>query len=495
MWGPTGNGILLAVAHADIARGRAHHVTQPPSAPPATPPVFPAPRAAAPAGPPAPSPVPPRRRGVLAEGLGRLRAAVGTEPGRLRLIGAALTGLLLFFGATTFWQLAERAESAHTARESSQPLSRNAADIYRSLADANTTAASGFLAGADEPSEVRNRYIRDINNASELLAAAAANGRDSPQSAALIARLNAELPRYSGLVETARANDRQRLPLGSAYLRYADERMQGTLLTSASDLYKLETARYRADLADARSWPWLSLGLGVASLVGLAWVQRRHYLRTNRVFNRGLVAATTAAGLLLVWLVGAHTMARSSLNDAEAGAGRALTTLSDAWTEALLARGAENLTLVSRGGDSTFEQEYRASMDRLLADQDRPEEGLLPRSLALTEDGGRTPVAAAIEAANEWRQRHEDARGRELVGDYDGAIERVIGSEDSTGESFDRVNSELSAAVTYQQGRFLDSAQSGLNWLGGLPPAAVGLALVAAAGTVRGVGRRLAEYR
>ncbi|RMI34676.1 hypothetical protein [Streptomyces triticirhizae] len=473
-------------------------MTQPPTAPPASPPVLPAPRAEGAAGSPALRAAPPglpRRRGALRENAGRLRAALRTEPGQLRLIGAVLTGLLLLFGAVTFGQLAERAESARTARESSQPLSRDAASIYRSLADANTTAASGFLAGADEPSEVRNRYIRNISLASELLVSAAERGRGSPQSAALIARLNAELPRYTGLVETARANDRQGLPLGSAYLRYADERMQGTLLTSASDLHRLETARYRADLADARSWPWLSTGLGVASLLALGWAQRRHYLRTNRVLNRGLVAATTAAAVLLLWLVGAQAMARSSLNEADAGAGRALTTLNDAWTEALLARGAENLTLVSRGGDSTFEDDYLTSMDRLLADPDRLAEGLLPRAYALTGEAGREPVGEAIRAANEWRERHDEARESELAGDYDDAITRVIGGEGSTGESFDRVNSELSAAVAVQQERFLNAAQSGLNWLGGLPPAAVGLALLAAAGTVRGVGLRLAEYR
>ncbi|GAA3866652.1 hypothetical protein GCM10022227_25180 [Streptomyces sedi] len=425
----------------------------------------------------------------------RLRAAFGTEPGRLRLIGLALAGLLLLFGVTTYWQSADRAEAARTARETSQPLSRNAADIYRYLADANTTAASGFLAGADEPRSVRNRYVRHIANASELLASAAGHGQDSALSAVLIARLNAELPRYTGLVETARANDRQRLPLGSAYLRYADERMQDTLLASADELYRLETARYRADLAQARSWPWLSIGLGVACVGALGWAQRRHYLRTHRVLNPGLVAATTAAGVLLLWVAGGHLMASSALQEAESGPGRALTTLSDARTEALLARGSENLTLVARGGDSTFDEEYISSMDRLLAPPDRARAGLLLLALAQTEGESRTAVKEAIGAARVWEHRHEEARRFEMEGDYDGAIRQVIGNAGSTGESFDRVNNKLTDAVDRQQRLFLDAAQSGLNWLGAMPPAAVVLVLLAAAGTARGVARPLAEYR
>ncbi|MDT0269205.1 hypothetical protein RM844_23245 [Streptomyces sp. DSM 44915] len=470
-------------------------MTQPPSPPPASPPVFPAPRAGGSAGPPA-RPAAPQRRGALVENAGRLWAAMGTEPGRLRLIGAVLTGLLLLFGGVTYWQLSARAESAETARESSQPLSRKAGDLYRSLADANTTAASGFLAGADEPSEVRNRYVRNIATASRLLVEAAGHARDSPGATALVNQLNAELPRYTGLVETARAIDRQRLPLGSAYLRYADQRMQDTLLTSAASLYRLETGRYQADLAEARSWPWLSVGLGAACLVGLGWAQRRHYLRTHRVFNRGLVAGTVAAGLLLLWVVGAHTMARSALRDAQDGPGQALTTLSAARTEALLARGAENLSLVSRGGDSTFEDAYQNSMRQLLADAERPADGLLPKALAQAGGvEGRAPVGAAIEAANAWRERHETVRDAEVAGDYDTAIGLVIGGEGSTGESFDRVDAELGAAVTHQQARFRAAALTGLDWLGGLPTGAFALALVGAVGTVRGVGLRLAEYR
>ncbi|UED88609.1 hypothetical protein K4G22_21015 [Streptomyces profundus] len=442
------------------------------------------------------------------ENAGRLRAAVGTEPGRLRLIGAVLAGLTLLFGLSTYAQLSERAEAAKTARESSQPLSRAAAEIYRSLADANTTAASGFLAGAAEPTEVRDGYTRHINNASELLSSAAGRGGGSPRAEELISHLNIELPRYTGLVEAARANDRQGLPLGSAYLRYADLQMQEVLLTSAADLYRLETARYQRDLADARSWPWLSTALGGAALLALGWAQWRQYRRTNRVLNPGLVAASTATVLLLGWLVGAQSLARSALNDAENGPGRALTTLSDAWTEALVARGSENLTLVSRGGDvpirreasstdlTTLEQEYQESMDRLLAEPDGPESGLLRQALTRAGgEAGRAPVAAAIEAAEEWRQRHQDVVEADVLGDYDLAIELVLGEENSTGQSFDRVDAELETAVEHQQREFRAAAGSGVNWLGPLPPVAAGLALLAGAAVVLGIGRRLAEYR
>ncbi|MGW7674150.1 hypothetical protein ACWGJX_44980, partial [Streptomyces sp. NPDC054775] len=125
-------------------------------APPATPTMPDAParatagsegrRAAVPQDPPGPP-----SRTAFAEGADRLRSAATTEPGRLRVIGAVLALLVIAFGAVTAWQMTDRSNAADDVLHSSQPLSAGAADIYRSLADANTTASSGFLAGGPEP--------------------------------------------------------------------------------------------------------------------------------------------------------------------------------------------------------------------------------------------------------------------------------------------------------------------------------------------------------
>ncbi len=95
---------------------------------------------------PTPSPAPPPtepRRTAFAEGFDQLRAAATTEPGRLRIIGALLAALVVAFGAVTAWQMTDRSSAADDVVNRSQPLSSDAADIYRSLADANTAAASG----------------------------------------------------------------------------------------------------------------------------------------------------------------------------------------------------------------------------------------------------------------------------------------------------------------------------------------------------------------
>ncbi len=109
-----------------------------------------------------------------------MRAAATTEPGRLRIIGAVLALLVVAFGAVTAWQMTERSTAADDVLRRSQPLSADAAAIYRSLADANTAASSGFLAGGQEPAAVRQRYERDIVRAAQKLATAASPRARTP---------------------------------------------------------------------------------------------------------------------------------------------------------------------------------------------------------------------------------------------------------------------------------------------------------------------------
>jgi hypothetical protein len=238
----------------------------------------PVPRSPAPA--PAPDGGPPRRT-AFAEGVDQLRAAATTEPGRLRIIGAVLALLVVAFGSVTAWQMNDRAAAADDVLHGSQPLSSAAAEIYSSLAAANTAASSGFLAGGQETPESREVYEREMGNAARNLAFAATASESGSDSEQRIAKLNALLPEYKGLVERARANNRLGYPLGGAYLRYANDKMQN-MLGEAQSIYDNENERLRDDYADATAYPWAALGLGALAIGGLVWAQRRNYRRTNR---------------------------------------------------------------------------------------------------------------------------------------------------------------------------------------------------------------------
>ncbi|WP_280886237.1 hypothetical protein [Streptomyces sp. LBL] len=462
----------------------------PPQAPPPGPPPGPRGRSASPG-------VAPPRRTAWAEGVDQLRAAATTEPGRLRIIGAVLALLVVAFGAVTALQTADRSAAADDVLNNSQPLSSAAADIYRSLADANTTASSGFLAGGQETAATRDRYEKDIGNAAEGLVKAAASSDPGSPAAATVARLNRLLPEYKGLVERARTYNRQGYPVGGAYLRYANEKMQKQMLPEAEDLYTKENQRLRADYADATPYPWAAIGLGVLALAGLAYAQHRNYRRTNRVLNHGLVAATATATVVLLWLVVGHSVARADLKASYAGGVRSVEVLNDARIASLKARGNENLTLVARGAETkqvggkvvdAYDYDFKTDMDAL-------GKGLAKAAKLADDASGAKPVTAAVGNMKVWKDRHGEARGEDEKGNYATALARVIGPTGATGECFDSVDDNLDKALAHETAEFEQAAGDGLGAMTGLSVGAAVLAVLGAAGAVLGIGRRLSEYR
>ncbi|OIJ90301.1 hypothetical protein BIV24_18130 [Streptomyces colonosanans] len=440
------------------------------------------------------------RRTAFAEGVDRLRAAATTEPGRLRIIGAVLALLVVAFGAVTAWQMSDRSTAADDVLHRSQPLSAGAADIYRSLADANTAAASGFLSGGQEPPATTRRYEKDIQTAAVGLVTAAASTEPGSPSAQTVAKLNKLLPEYKGLIERARANNRQGFPVGGAYLRAANEKMQQEMLPAAQDLYTKENQRLASDYGNATPYPWFAIALGVVALAALGWAQRRHYLRTNRLLNHGLVAATTASAIVLLWLVVGHSVARAGLNSSYDHGIRSLNVLHDARIASLNARGNENLTLVSRGAetkklsDGTIEDAYDYAFKQ---DMKTLSTGLAKAESLADDKAGKQPVKDATGQMKVWQQRHQQARTADDDGNYQAALDKIIGSrtDQPTGECFDNVDANLAKALDHEESQFEQAAGDGRDAMTGLPVGAAVLAVLGASGAVLGIGRRLSEYR
>lgn len=474
-------------------------MTHPPKSSAAPPPVGPA-MPAIPSQPGSPArvgPPPAPRRTAFAEGVEQVRAAATTEPGRLRIIGAVLALLVVAFGAVTAWQTSERAAAADDVLHRSQPLSSGAAGIYRSLADANTAASSGFLAGGQETADSRDRYEKDIRTAAAGLVKAAANAEPGSPSEATIAKLNRLLPEYKGLIERARTYNRQGYPVGGAYLRYANEKMQKEMLPAAEDLYTKENQRLDADYADATPYPWAAIALGVLALAALGWAQHRTYRRTNRVLNHGLVAATAATGVVLLWLVVGHAVARSGLGGSYDHGIRSLKVLHDARIASLKARGNENLSLVARGAETVTVggQSYDAYYYDFDKDMTVLGKGLTEAGRLADDQTGTKPVKAAEGNMAVWKKRHTSARTEDENGNYQQALDMVIGDKGATGECFDSVDRNLALAIDHEQAEFKQAAGDGRDAMTGLPVGAAVLAVLGAAGAVAGIGRRLSEYR
>ncbi|MET8701541.1 hypothetical protein ABZW10_22125 [Kitasatospora sp. NPDC004723] len=438
------------------------------------------------------------RRGPVA----RLGRATRTAPGRLRLAGVLLAALALAFGALTAVQLNSRAAAAQRVFGSSQPLSQAAADINRSLADADATAASGFLLAGAEPRAVRQRYEQDLATASRLISEAATRTSASPDLGELLSALNQKVPVYAGLVESARANNRQGYPLGGAYQRYASEQMRTELLPAAARLSAAQNEVLARDLADARATPWAGYALGLVALLALAWVQLALFRRTNRVFNIGLLAATASVLAAVLWLTVSATAADSALGRGEREGAAPLRALNAARVDVLTARLAENLHYVSRGSSATYAKLWSATTDHLYTGD--PQRGDATGTLALAQSlappEARSTVDQALSDYRQWSDRHAAATALENQGDYQAALDATVTAKEADAPktadaAFGSADQQLARAAVVEEGRFRDAT---LGVDGDLRTAAAGVAalgLVAAAAALVGLGRRLAEYR
>ncbi|WP_405365268.1 hypothetical protein [Kitasatospora sp. NBC_00039] len=453
-----------------------------------------------------PGTVVPARPGGAATGRGpvaRIGRATRTAPGRLRLAGALLAVVTVAFGALTAWQVNSRAQAAERVVSHRQPLSQAAADIHRSLADADTTAATGFLLAGAEPKSVRDRYEQDLATASRLIAEAAARTTASSPAQGWLATLNQQVPVYAGLVESARADNRQGFPLGGAYLRYASDQMRTVLLPAAAQLSAAENEELAADYAEARSVPWAAYGLGALALAALVCVQVVLFRRTNRVFNIGLLGATAAVLAGVLWLTVAGTGADSALRDSERNGAAPLRALNAARVDVLTARLAENLHFVARGSSTKYAELWTRTTEHMTGSDGAAgaQTGTLPDALRLAPADARAAIADAQQQYRQWRDRHVAASKLENVdADYQGALDATVTVKEAdvpktADASFNAADQRLAQAADTEQKQFRRAAEGTDGDLRTAAAAVAVLALVAAAAAVRGLGRRLAEYR
>lgn len=398
----------------------------------------------------------------------------------------------LAFGVVALTGAVQRDHAMSSVRTSSGPLTVTAQSIYRSLYDADATAAAAFLHAGAEPADLRARYQNDIAAASAALAQVTASDGDSTPA---ITTLSTNLPVYAGLVETARADNRLGYPVGAAYLREASTLMRSTLLPAAASLYHAETLHLADDSDDAGGFCWLAtlLGLGLlALLVGAARVLSR---RTNRTFNLGVVGAFAAVAATLVWLWAAWGGVSADLRQAERSGSAQVEMLAQIRIAVLEARADEALTLVARGNGGALEDDYAQMMNRLIGADGSG--GLLAAAQAEADDPAvRHSLSSAAKDLRAWLAVHQNLRKNDDTGQYPKAVDLAIGdAATDTPAYFNRVDAGIDAAIGKVGDTFSARARSADRAMGGLPAGISVLTLIALAAAIAGLQRRIAEYR
>jgi hypothetical protein len=434
----------------------------------------------------------------------RPRLDGATTPSRLRLLLALLILLSLAWGVLAALTADQHASAAADVVAVSEPLSLDAEQIYTSLSDADATAANAFLAGGLEPAKARQRYQADITEAAIRIEAASAlvgssaartqlPGHPARQASAAgtavgddLAILSGQLPAYTEEVGTARADNRLGLPLGAAYLREASGLLRGTLLPAASDIYTRESALLTSASAQATGLPLIAvaavagLGLGYVLFRSSRWLSRH----THRVVNYGLLLATLAGLVSLVWLVAAFVVGRGDLLHAQQQGSAPAQAFARAEVAALQAHADESLTLIDNGGDDSYQKDYLAQQKLL---------GPGPGTLLAAVQAAGGPGSDVAAQARAWYQAHAALRAKDDAGSHGAAVQSALSGDAAT--SFARLSVTLSEGINDHQAVFAVSARSGRDAFTGLAVGMIVASLVMVGGCVWGLSRRLTEYR
>jgi len=415
-----------------------------------------------------------------------------TTPGKVRLIRLGLVIACLAWGALAALMVGQHASAARDAASVSEPLSLDAQQMYQSLADADVTASTGYLYGRIQPFQGRQRYEHDIAVATADLKAVTAANRASGDSAVSgsLSTLSTELPVYTGYVEDGEIYNSLGYPAGASFIQVASEEMHLRLLPAARAVYAQENARLTAASAQATGLPLAVLTLAVGLAVGFFLYRSQRWLsrRTHRTLNVGLLLASVAGAVALVWLVVALASGRADLLQATGHGSRPAETLAQADIAALQARGDETLNLISRTGDADFQQDFRAAQGTFSA--------LLATASQQSTASAADPIAAARRDASAWFTVNQRAQALDKVYDYGAETRLVIGpGPDTAGTLFGHLEDDLDAALRAGQAVFAGHAAAGADAFTGLEAGIVVLALVMVVGSVWGLSRRLAEYR
>jgi hypothetical protein len=421
----------------------------------------------------------------------RLRRRAITTPGKLALVSMLVVAGALCFGVVATLAERSRADAARAARTQSEPLLVKAVTLYNSLSDANATATTTFLTGGLEPPQRRAHYLQDLRLATGSLTTLTRDISGSGEARSAVRTISDELPVYSGLVESARANNLQGFPVGAAYLRQA--LLAVTILPAANRLYAIEAQRlgddYRSGTSNA---PLVALGIAIAlSLVILIAAQRFVARISRRILNVWMLLATLVIAGVSAWAVVGLVGERNALIRAQRDGSDSVEVLTASRVLLSRAQSDQSLTLVGRGSDEASPADFQKVMSVL-----SPKGGMLAvvGPLAARTGTGQDAQRLAQEFAD-YRNQAGKVTALQDSGRIGDAIKLAVADAASPSSPAARLSSDLAAQANAAQARFQSQAADATSALSGLEIAIPVLAVAAAILALVGLRQRAREYR
>jgi len=433
-------------------------------------------------------------------GLAAWRTFGSSTPGKLFLIAAALTIGCLATGLYASTTLNGRTHTLQQLISRAEPIAESSQVLFSSLSIADASANSAFISGGLEPASLRQRYLNAIASASAALITAANNpdeaggalsADDDPVHADLVS-LTVNLPVYTGLVETARANNRLGNPVGSAYLNEASGLMQETLLPAAQRIYEQRASTIAQPQRVLTRPPYLVYVLLFAVIAALIAASRYLDRRTRRRLNVGVVISLIAMSAGTLWLLVVGLTSVAATTTARVDGADPLHSLTSARISLQQARSAQTLSLVRR--DQTALNDNFTTSTRQVAE--------VLNSLSQEYHSGKrktlpiTDIDEARAALVEWQITDREIGKALAVGDYLGARALTVGSGPTSAATYyATVDNAIVRSITEARNAFRNNIYTAGKLLAFSSTGILVLALLAAIAIPIGFYDRIREYR
>lgn len=403
-----------------------------------------------------------------------------------------LVGLTVVTGLLGSFIANDHLSSTKRIAEEAEPAIVNARQIQTSLAEANAAAANGLLTGGVEDPAQRQLYSQALKSSATGIETTARLINEDDETHVALSDMTDALARYSGRIESARANNRQGLPVGGAYLDDASSILSDEIYPGTDLVANRAAARYRSSY-DRQRGSALILGIIAIALVlivlaALLYLQLRLYQRFRRTLNPPIALATLVTLVLAVWMATAQTNQTSHLTTAREDGYFGTRLYLDARGIGFGAKADEARFLIARGGGEDFEDSFQAraaDFDSLTADlRQHASDSQRGSASGATED--------TISAWLAYVDEHNSIVAADRAGDREAAVATAKGS---AADSFRRFDAATAEALAENDALFRSEMDAAQRSLRGLRFGVLLLSLLIAGLTAFGLQQRINEYR
>ncbi|WP_246389065.1 hypothetical protein [Corynebacterium incognita] len=434
-----------------------------------------------------------------ARAIRRILSFALTTPGKLFSVTVLLTLAIGAAGFSLSQSSADRKADLDVLLSTTEPMSNASHNLYTSLSLADTVASTGFVQGGVESRQTREKYTKAMDTAAVANSEALlGSSREDERIRELTIEISRKLPTYTGLVESARTNNRQGHAVAAAYMSNASMTMRTDILPAAAELFGLTGAKvaYQQDrLTDPQWVPLSGLLAALALLLGAQWWLWR---LTRRKLNRGFVTATCLLLVALSWVGLSNVVAWVSSSRGFDSAAQPWDMLTNSRIEAQQARTSETLALVNRESANQSADSFSEVSENVRAALEAYESSSAIDVAAHPEK--QVPITKAHHAIDDWDTAHQNFLAALERGDYKEATRitsttaQPPGTDPTAAASFAKLDSAMADLIGDSRTTMRDFIGRGIQAMSLVSVAVMVLSVLAILAVWLGIRPRLQEY-